>query len=65
MATKKAGKASNPTPGFTVVKRGDGRYAVRKGGNYINGEKKVEVLVAHGLIKVQAKKAVVAAAPEA
>jgi len=56
MATKKAGKASNPTPGFTVVKRGDGRYAVRKGGNYVNGAKKVEVLLAHGLIKAPLKK---------
>lgn len=58
MAAKKAGKASNPTPGFTVVKRGDGRYAVRKAGNYVNGAKKVEVLLAHGLIKAPAKKKV-------
>jgi hypothetical protein len=62
MATKIAGKASNPTPGFTVVKRGDGRYAVRKAGKYVNGDKKVEILVSHGLIKAQAKKKVEAPA---
>ena len=39
-------------PDYTIVKRKDGRFAVRKrGGGYINKDEKVKILVEAGKIK--------------
>ncbi len=44
-------------PEHTIVKRKDGRFAVRKrGGGYINKEEKVKILVDAGKIKAPLKK---------
>lgn len=50
------------TKEFTIYKKKNGRFAV-KGANkkWINGEEKVKILIAQGLIKVTEK---AAAAPE-
>ncbi len=42
---------------YKVVKKRSGRYAVVKGGKYVNGEDKVKILSAEGLIKLTAPKA--------
>lgn len=41
---------------YTVMQRGDGRYAVRgKDKKWINGDAKVEILAAEGFVKEQPK----------
>lgn len=41
------------TAEYSILKRNDGRHAVRgKNGNMINGEDKVHILLAEGLITV-------------
>jgi hypothetical protein len=51
-------KKSKKGPLTTVVKRKDGRFAVKKrGGGYLNGDEKIKILVAEGKIKAPAVKA--------
>lgn len=42
---------------YKIVKKRSGRYAVVKGGKYVNGEDKVQILSKEGLIKLTPKKA--------
>lgn len=43
-------KTVKKTADYTVMQRGDGRYAVRGDNKWINGEAKVELLVKEGLL---------------
>lgn len=53
--------------GYKIFKKGSGRFAVKdaKTGKYVNAEKKVEVLLAQGLIKKMTPKKKEEAAPAA
>ena len=66
MATKPK-TPKTPKTEFKVEKKRSGRYMVseRRTGKPVNGEKKVEVLVKEGLIKVLVKKKVEGEAPAA
>ncbi len=58
-AAKKAGEKKP----YRVVKKRSGRYMViKKKGKYVNGEEKVKILLAEGLIKAMKPKAKPAAA---
>lgn len=59
-------KVEKKTAEYTVLKRSDGRFAV-KGNNkkFINGEEKVKILIAEGLLAAPAPKAVEEPAEEA
>ena len=51
-------KVVKHTAEYTILQRGDGRYAVRgKDKKWINGDPKVEILVNEGLVTKQAPKA--------
>jgi hypothetical protein len=64
MATKKASKAAGPE--HKIVKRGDGRWAVRlKGGKYINGADKQKILAQAGKITLPKSKPKAEEAPAA
>jgi len=53
-------KVVKKTSEYTVLQRRDGRYAVKSSNNRpVNGDEKIKILVAEGLLKVA-----VAAAPE-
>lgn len=57
MAGKKAGSAPKAKSQYKVFKKRSGRYAVMdRNGKYVNADKKVEVLVAQGLVKQLKKK---------
>lgn len=46
------------TDEYTILKRGDGRYAVRGDGRaFVHGEEKAKILEAAGLISLSPKKA--------
>ena len=54
MATKAAKKVKES---FKVVKKRNGRWSVKgNNGKFINGEEKVKILAAKGLVKVLKKK---------
>lgn len=47
-------KSNTRTPEYKILKRGDGRFEVRKrGGGRINGLEKVKILIKAGLIKTK------------
>jgi hypothetical protein len=63
MATKTAKKTKEEVK---LVKKRNGRWSVKgTNGKYINGEEKVKVLAAKGLVKVMKKKEGAAPAPAA
>ena len=63
MATKTAKKTKETVK---LVKKRNGRWSVKgANGKYINGEEKVKVLAAKGLVKVMKKKEGAAPAPAA
>lgn len=50
-------KTVKQTAEYTVLQRGDGRYAVRgRDKKWINGEAKVDILVKEGMVKKAASK---------
>lgn len=50
-------KTAKQTAEYTVLQRGDGRYAVRgRDKKWVNGDAKVEILVKEGLLKKAAPK---------
>ena len=52
-------KVEKKTAEYTVLKRSDGRFAVKNSKNaFINGEEKVAILIAEGLLTAPAPKAV-------
>lgn len=53
-ASKTAKKDKKP---YRLIKKRSGRYAIMQRGKYINGEAKVKILVAEGLIKLPRPKA--------
>ncbi|MCX6130485.1 MAG: hypothetical protein NTX25_15660 [Proteobacteria bacterium] len=64
MAEKKAAKSSKasksakgPKKGYRVIKKRSGRFAIMKGGKYVNGADKVAILLQEGLIKAMKPKA--------
>lgn len=58
MAGKKAASAPKAKAEYKVFKKRSGRYAVMdRKGKYVNADKKVEVLVAKGVVKQLKKKA--------
>lgn len=49
------------TDSYTIIKKRSGRYGVKhKNGRWLNGDEKVKVLLAEGLIKAPAPKEVAA-----
>lgn len=65
MATKSPAKSKE---NFKLVKKRNGRWSVKgTNGKYVNGDEKVKILAAKGVIKVMKKKegAPAAAAPAA
>lgn len=65
MATKSTAKTKE---NFKLVKKRNGRWSVKAtNGKYVNGDEKVKILAAKGVIKVMKKKegAPAAAAPAA
>lgn len=58
MAKKPAKKEKGVKKGYRIVKKRSGRYTVyKKGRKLVNGDAKVAILVAEGLIKVLKPKA--------
>ncbi len=58
MAKKPAKKEKSASKGYRIIKKRSGRYTVyKKGRKRVNGEAKVAILVAEGLIKVMKPKA--------
>jgi hypothetical protein len=58
-------KVEKKTAEYTVLKRTDGRFAVKaKNNTFINGEEKVKILQAEGLLATPAPKAEEAPAEE-
>ena len=54
------------TDDFSIIKKRNGRYGVKAtNGKWLNADKKVEILLAEGLIKVAAPKKVEEPAEEA
>jgi hypothetical protein len=63
MATKSPAKTKE---NFKLVKKRNGRWSVKAtNGKYVNGDEKVKILAAKGVIKVMKKKEGAPAAPAA
>lgn len=56
-------KLVKKTASHTVYQRRDGRYAVRAANGPVNGEEKVRILIAEGLLSAPASKQPEAEAP--
>lgn len=64
MATKSAAKKTVKKD-YKIEKKRSGRFAVKAQGKFINGEKKVEILLKEGLVKALTKKKAKVEAPAA